>query len=139
MRKLIDAVGPLRCELELPSAWSDYFDRRGSMSMALEERRRFPRNYLRGVAALEYRQSLAALPRSEAWHAVYTKDVCRGGIAFLHSEPLYPMEQMNLALPDGKWLIIEVVRCRRIQHRCFEIGAIFATEFRELDLDEPDD
>jgi hypothetical protein len=138
MRKLIDAVGPLRCELELPSSWSDFFDRRGAMPARLEENRRFPRSYLRGVAALEYRQSLPALPRAEARHAVYTKDVSRAGIGFLHSEPLYPMEQMKLALPDGKSLIVEVVRCRRIQPRCFEIGAVFATEFRDVDLDEPE-
>ena len=136
MRKLTEAVGPLRCQLELPASWSDFFDRHGAMPALRAEKRRFPRSYLRGVAALAYRQSLPALPRAETWHAVYTKDVSRGGIAFLHSDPLYPMEQMNLALPDGKSLIVEVVRCRRIQSRCFEIGAVFASELRDVDPDD---
>ena len=136
MRKLIEAVGPLKRELELPAAWSDFFDRRGSTPASLEENRRFPRSYLLGVAALAYRQSLPTLPRAETWHAVYTKDVSRGGIGFLHSEPLYPMEQMNLALPDGKSLIIEVVRCRRVQRRCFEIGAVFVSGFRQPQTEE---
>ena len=133
IRKLVETLGPLRDGPQLPSSWSDYFERRGLMPASIEEKRRFPRSYLRGVAALQHRQSFPALPRAEAWHAVYTKDVCRGGIGFLHRQPLYPKEQMNLAFPDGKSRIVEVVRCRRIQPRCFEIGAIFATELRPLD------
>ena len=131
MQKLIEAVGPLKCEVELPSSWTDYFDRRGMMPTCLQEKRRFPRSYLRTSAALEYRQSFPALPRSATWYEVYTKDVSRGGVAFLHGEELYPMEQMSLVLPDGRLHPIEVVRCRRIQDRSFEIGAVFITGFRE--------
>jgi hypothetical protein len=88
------------------------------------------------VAALEHRQSLPALPRADTRHVVYTKDVSRGGIGFLHSEPLFPMEQFRLALPDGKSRTIEVVRCRRIQQRCFEIGAVFVSGFRQPPTEE---
>ena len=140
IRKLSESVGPLVCEVELPSSWEDFFDRRGMMPIALDEKRRFPRSYLRVSAALQYRQSFPALPRGETWHKVYTKDVCRNGVGFLHSEQLFPMEQLALVLPDGRCRRIEVVRCRRIQPRCFEIGAVFITDFRVVDvIDEPPD
>jgi hypothetical protein len=124
-------VGPIECKIELPSSWSDFFDRRGRLRGALEDKRRFPRIYLRASAAVQYRQSFPALPRPETWHKVYTKDVSRTGLGFLHSEPLYPMEQLCLVLPDGCCRRIEVVRCRRIGPRCFEIGAVFIKEFRD--------
>jgi hypothetical protein len=136
IRKLTNALGPLKCEVELPSSWTDYFHRRGTIPTRPNERRRFPRSHLRASAALQYRQSFPALPRGEDWHKVYTKDVSRAGLAFLHSEQLYPKEQMALLLPDGRSRAIEVVRCRRIQARCFEIGAIFITGFREPDADK---
>jgi len=121
----------LVCEIELPSSWKDFFDRRGMMPIPPDDRRRFPRSYLRVGAALQDRPSLPALPRSNAWHKVYAKDLCRTGVGFLHSEQLFPKEQLAIVLPDGRPRRIEVVRCRRIGRRCFEIGAIFITHFRE--------
>jgi hypothetical protein len=139
IQKLIETVGPLKCELELPSSWADYFDRRGPMPTTFQEKRRFPRSYLRTSAALQHRQSLLALPRAETWYKVYAKDVSRGGVGFLHGEQLFPLEQMNLVLPDGRSRPIEVVRCRRIQERCFEIGAVFIAGFREAGAERPAD
>jgi hypothetical protein len=134
IRKLSQMVGPLPCEVELPAAWSDFFDHRGPTPTCPRERRRFPRPYLRAMAALRHQRSLPALARSTTWHKVYTKDVSRAGVGFLHSEQLFPMEQMRLVMPDGRCRRIEVVRCRRIQERCFEIGATFISDFRETDV-----
>jgi len=129
-KQLIDLVRGLKCQVELPPSWKDFFDRSGRMLTSFDEQRRFPRSYLRTKAALEYRQSFPALARHSTWHGVYSASMSRGGMSFLHFEQLFPKEQMNLVLLDGKLRPIEVVRCRRVQERCFEIGAVFINGFR---------
>lgn len=76
-------------------------------------------------AALEYRRSLPALVREAGWLAVYTSDVSRSGCGFLHSEPLYPGEQLGLVLVNGSRHLIEIAWCRRLGPRCFAIGSRF--------------
>ena len=127
---IAEAVSQLKCEIELPSSWKDYFGRRGQLPTCMGDKRRFPRSYFRGAAALHYRQSFPALPRRDLWYRVFTKDVSRGGISFLHGEQLFPGEQMTVVLSDGRSRPVEVVRCRRIEDRCFEIGAKFIAGLR---------
>ena len=50
-------------------------------------------------------------------------NVSRDGIGLLHSEPLYPRENMRLLLLNGQLATIEIVNCRRLGPRCFEVGA----------------
>lgn len=114
------------CLVRLPPSWTDFFEKTGLVQGAMSERRRFPRINLRSKAVLQYRQTFPSLPRPSLLYTVYTKDVSRSGVAFLHGEQLYPLEQMTLILPDGKLRTIQVVRCRRIGPSCFEIGAQFA-------------
>jgi hypothetical protein len=76
-------------------------------------------------AALEYRQSLPALPRNPGWFGVYMNSLSRKGCGFFHGEQLYPGERMRLVLLTGTDLPIEVRWCRRIDENCFEIGARF--------------
>lgn len=114
------------CLVRLPPQWEDFFEKTGWVPAILPDRRRFPRVYLRTQALLVYRQTFPALPRPAIAYTVYTKDISRGGIGFLHGEQLFPSEQMILILPDGKARLIQVVRCRRIGPNCFEIGAQFA-------------
>ncbi|MCS7305623.1 MAG: PilZ domain-containing protein [Thermoguttaceae bacterium] len=114
------------CLVRLPPNWSDFFEKRGLTQGVMTERRQFPRIHLRSRAVLQYQQSFPTLPRPPFCYTVYTKDISRSGVAFLHGEQLYPCEQMILILPDGKPRKIEVVRCHRIATNCFEIGARFA-------------
>jgi hypothetical protein len=100
------------------------------MPTLADENRRFPRFYVRGLGALESCQSLPGKPRTGAWHGVYTKDISREGVGFLHSEQLYPRERMRIVLTDGVPRLMEVIHCRRIQRRCYEIGSRFVAEFR---------
>ncbi len=114
------------CLVRLPPSWTDFFEKTGLVQAALAERRQFPRINLRSRAVLQYRQTFPSLPRPAFTYTVYTKDISRSGVSFLHGEQLYPSEQMILILPDGKPRRIQVVRCRRIGPSCFEIGACFA-------------
>ncbi len=114
------------CLVRLPPTWVDFFEKSGPVQGTMSERRRFLRLNLRSAAVLQYRQTFPSLPRPALFYTVYTKDISRSGVAFLHGEQLYPSEQMILVLPDGKPRVIQVVRCHRIGPSCFEIGAHFA-------------
>ncbi|HEY2760339.1 MAG TPA: hypothetical protein VGI75_06340 [Pirellulales bacterium] len=119
-------INSFACEVEIPARLKENFERTGYMMSDQEKRRRFPRFHCRGEkkrAGLQYQSTLPALPRKMSWHNVYLNNISRGGVSFLHSEPLYPREQMQLLLPNGKLVCIEIVYCRRLEQRCYDIGA----------------
>lgn len=128
LQTLSERLASCVCDVELPSAWQDYFEQSGVMPTFDGDGRRFPRFYARRKAALEHRQSLFAKPRPIVWHGVYTKNISRQGLGFLHSEQLFPGERMRIVLSDDLLREIEVIHCRRIQRRCYEIGAKFARD-----------
>jgi hypothetical protein len=114
------------CQVELPPEERANFEKRGTAPMARDERRRYQRVHCRGYnnrAGLQYQSTLPSFPRESTWHNVYIANVSRDGIAFLHSEAIYPREQMRLLLLNGQQLSIEVVDCRRVGPRCYEVGA----------------
>ena len=84
------------------------------------------------MAALQHGTSLPALPRPVQWHKVVLCDISRSGVRFLHSEQIRPTEQMLLVMPDFKRRYVEIVRCRRLGDRYFEIGARFVKCLRLL-------
>lgn len=93
-----------------------------------ECKRRFPRRRCQGanlLVALRVGPTFPALPRLSQWWGVYLSDIGRGGVGFLHGEPLYPREQAKITLADGKLQHIEIVRCHRLGERCYSIGARF--------------
>ncbi|UCG88503.1 MAG: hypothetical protein JSW71_08165 [Gemmatimonadota bacterium] len=131
VQELVKTVGPLKCEIELPASWKDYFEKTGPLPARLDDRRRYPRYYLRVCAALQYCQTLPALPRPPTWHKILTRDMSRCGLSFLHSEVLYPRERVRVVLPGEGIGTVEIVRCTRIQRRCFETGARFVQGFQK--------
>jgi hypothetical protein len=137
--ELNDIINRLHCDIELPPSMADFFDASGILPTTVDERRRFARMDLRTFGALQYRQTFPVLDRMPGWHRVYTKDLSRGGLGFLHSEQLYPQEQMFLLLPAestettisrGQKFIVEVRRCRRLGNRCYQIGCCFVRSRR---------
>ncbi len=131
--ELIDALGACRCTVRLPKEWFDFFEKSGPVPAEFGDKRRFPRVHLRAHAALHYRQTFPSLPRPDHWYKVYTKDISRCGMAFLHGEQLFPRERMTVLLPDGSSQPLEVVRCRRVGPRCYEIGARFVATVVQSD------
>ena len=114
----------LPCSVVLPAALEADFEQQGPAPTFPGCKRRFPRFRCRGksnLIALEHRQSLPGLPRGHAWLAVYLSDFGRGGIGFLHGEPLYPRERLRVLLRDGSLRHIEIIRCERVDERCFNI------------------
>lgn len=114
------------CRVKIPSGTAPKTDKRSKAFATPDERRRYQRVYCGGYdnrIGLEYQSTLPKLPREPSWHRVYVANVSRDGVAFLHSEPLYPREQMRLLLHDGHIVSVEIIDCRRIGTNCFEIGA----------------
>ena len=79
-----------------------------------------------------YRQK-AILTHNGRHAAVYTKDIARRGLCFLHSQQLLPLEEVSLSLPTGDRVRLVVRRCRRKQDNCFECGAEIHEVTHELD------
>jgi hypothetical protein len=130
LQRLIKVVGPLKFSVQLPDDPEQYFSAVGAVPSVSEDQRRYLRTQLRVVAALQYRRSLPALKRANQWYKIVMRDISRSGVSFLHSEQVFPTEQLMLVMPDCKPRCIEVMRCRRLNESCYEIGANFIQKFR---------
>jgi hypothetical protein len=127
-RDLVPWIHSLPCEVVLPLKLRDRFEKTGAGPSMPGDARVSCRVSCRGKihrAALEYAQTFPVLPRLPAWHGVLTTDLSRHGCGFLHSEPLYPGERMQLVLLTGLRRTIEIAWCRRLDERCFAVGAKF--------------
>ncbi|HEY2883343.1 MAG TPA: hypothetical protein VGJ15_12935 [Pirellulales bacterium] len=121
-----ELIGSFPCLVELPEELRANFEKHGVMPFNENDRRRYPRVFCRSRrnrAGLEYRTTISRLVRESVWHNVYITNVSRDGIGLLHSEPLYPRENMRLLLLNGQLATIEIVNCRRLGPHCFEVGA----------------
>jgi hypothetical protein len=124
-QRLSDELARLPCQVNLPVPVEEFLEKVGRTPRDWDEQRRFSRFYNRGFALLAYEQTFPTLPRPAARFAVYTRDVSREGMGLLHSEQLFPRERMAIVMHDGVPRAFEVVWCRRVQERCYEIGARF--------------
>lgn len=89
------------------------------------EQRQSPRASLRRRGAMQVSQTLPALTRADAPGGILVRDVSRRGLQFLFDEQLFPGEQLKIWLPETE-LRGEVIRCRRLGPRCYEIGVRLA-------------
>ena len=94
-----------------------FFEMHGPMPLYHENKRGYHRHYMRGKALLK---------RGETTLGTYTKDISRKGIGLLSPIPLLPLERVDLILPNGSTLYLEMARCRRVDKNCFDCGARFA-------------
>lgn len=112
----------IACRLQLPEQWAEtYFSETGALPTTFDERRSFTRYRLRGKAILELESTIPTIPRRPQKHLVFTYDVARGGLAFLHTEQLYPSEIGRLWLPTQK-VVVQVARCQYLTETCYLVG-----------------
>lgn len=121
-RGLSKLLETCECDLAVPSEWLDHPTRRGVIQPIPDDRRRYIRHYFNCQSVLEYDETFSSIPREHTIAQVMTRDISRSGIAFLHSEQLFPGERVSLWLPIGKRSYV-VERCIEHNDRCFEIGA----------------
>jgi len=125
---LRDVIASLPCSVQLPTGIEASLQRRGSAPACPDERRRTQRVAVEGgglLAALEYHQTFAAVPRRPGWHRLRVADLSARGIGFFHGEQLFPGERMRIVLLTGDCRTIEMARCLRLGPRCYRIGARF--------------
>jgi hypothetical protein len=117
--------GTYRCRVLIPEAARRILEKKGATPTLEGDGRRFPRHRTRGWAVLEYQSTFAALQRPAESHAVLLVDLSRGGVGFLHSEQLFPLEQMCLTLHNNRSRTITIMHCRRLGDCCYLIGGEF--------------
>jgi len=122
---LNEVTDRLPCRVALPEEWVDFFDQSGPLPSGPTDVRKRPRYYYRETMAIRYRQTFPTLYRNSCWYTVYTRDLSRSGLSFLHFEQLFPGERFVALLPGDKEAAIEVMRCQRVQDFCFIVGARF--------------
>lgn len=116
-------LNELVCRVQIPEEWSSsYFSENGVLPTAWNERRRFVRHCYRAKCVLELQSTLPAIDRRPGFFAVYSRDISRNGISFLHVAELFPDERCRLWLPTQQ-VALRVARCRRYNSQCFLIGA----------------
>jgi hypothetical protein len=128
LSKLLDTC---ECDLAVPSEWKDRLSKQGVIKEIRNDRRKHVRHHFSRRAVLEFDQTFPSIPREPTLAQVVTSNVSRQGIAFLHSEQLYPGEQITLWLPIGK-LAYVVERCVEHNDNCYEIGAKLAGKTLEV-------
>jgi hypothetical protein len=100
----------------IPERMTDFFERKGPTPVRNADRRAYRRFYLRGKAILR---------SDEKFLGVYTVDASRKGIRFFSPIQLLPKLHVWLQLPNVQEFEVEIVRCCRLEERCYDCGAIF--------------
>lgn len=119
---LTNLLERIECGVEIPEQWAErYFTEEGIEPTSYDERRRFVRFRLRTKAIMKVEGSYPAFPRTDDYYAVYTCDIGRGGLGFLHTEQLLPGELCELWLTTRQ-MKVEVTRCRYHNEKCYQIG-----------------
>lgn len=124
-RSAAELIAALPCNVELPAELRKNFERHGAVCFE-GDRRRYPRVYCRSEnnrAAMQHQKAFPHLKREAGWQSVYITDLSRDGVGLLHCEALYPCERVRLIMLSGKAVEVEIVSCRRLHARCFEVGA----------------
>lgn len=124
-------------QLVIPSQLRDSLTKRGPTPPSPNDLRKYVRYHFNGLSVLEVAQTFPSIPREKRVARVVTRNVSRGGIAFLHSEQLFPGEEVTMWLPSGKFRYV-VVRCIAHHPRCYEIGAdaTQAAASQQIDLQQ---
>lgn len=125
---LEDLRPPSKCEIRLPPNWNEEI-LQGPLPTCHNDSRRFPRFHYRVRATLQCQETFPALSYPNEHYVVYTKDISREGLNFLHAEQLFPRQEICISLPDEAERHLQVVRCCQLDERCFLIGARFSVEF----------
>ena len=111
--------------LEIPESHAAILLREGFLPPYMGDLRRFPRRCMNVEATLQLGEGLPGFRRTQEHHAVKVIDLSRGGIGFLHSDQLYPGEEVNVVLTNAKTVKVEIRWCRRLGPKCYQLGGRF--------------
>ena len=103
----------------IPPDWADFFSRSGPLPQHFECRRSHPRFFLPAKALLTAKARI---------FAGYVKDISRSGVGILAPVQFLPLEHVGISLADGRHFQVDIARCVRIEHNCWECGTRFLGE-----------
>jgi hypothetical protein len=110
------------CDLAVPAEWRYSLGADGAIPSIPNDQRSSVRHRFSEWAVLEYDETFSSIPRKHTTAQVLTRDISRFGIAFFHSDQLFPGERVALWLSVGERSFV-VQRCVQQNENCFEIGA----------------
>ena len=89
------------------------------------EQRQSPRIEHRRRGAMQVADPIPAIRRTATPDGILVRDVSRRGMRFLFDQQLFPGEKLRIWLPEAE-LRGDVMRCRRLGPRCYEVGVRLA-------------
>ena len=113
----------LNWKIAIPEEWSDYFEVTGRPAVFADDQRLNQRLGIRICRVMWFEKSIPIRPRTNAPVGIYTRDFSRQGTGFISLCEIYLEEQVRIVLPTF-WVQVRVARTRRINSRCYEVGAI---------------
>jgi hypothetical protein len=120
-------------KIELPPQLKNFFEEKGYTDSTLFESRKNGRLRIRAAGELVLSKTLPSLPRKEKEFLVLIKDVSQRGVCLLTHKQLFPEESFILNF-NSRIIEARIVRCRRLNQRCFECGAEIKS-FRNLEAE----
>lgn len=107
----------------LPACLNSFFAERGYLMSTPNEERSHARLNVRceGYIRIHVADAMTVL-HSVTHGTVLVKDLSKSGVALLYHKQIFPGESFDV-LFHGRIISATAVRCRRIDVRCYEIGA----------------
>ena len=130
--KLEQLLQSISWNIQIPEAWSGFFEDTGRPAVFADDQRHNQRIKIRTAGIMWFEKSIPIRPRTTDPLGIYTRDFSRKGAGFLSPCEIYPEEEIRIVLPTF-WVQVRVARARRINSRCYEIGAVLLLQ-HEPDL-----
>jgi PilZ domain len=118
-----ELVESVEWTIELPQAWENYFSERGECNPHFGYGRRNRRIKARSYGLMHFDKAWRLVERPEKVVGIYTKDFSTRGCGIVLPMQVYPEEVVRVILPTF-WLSLRIVRCCRLNERCFEAGGV---------------
>lgn len=109
--------------VQLPPHMANFFNEQGYAASTFSENRSHARLRVRCEAILrsEYIPPFAKTRRKAS--RVLINDISRSGISIFVHEQMWPSERFSVEI-HGRFVSALVVRCRKVAHCCFDVGAM---------------
>lgn len=125
--KLEQLIHSIDWKIEIPAEWTDYFEDTGRPAAFADDQRHNQRLKIRTCGILWFEKAIPIRSRKKTPMGIYTRDFSRQGTGFLSPCEIYPEEQVRIVLPTF-WVQLRVARARRINAKCYEIGAVLSRQ-----------
>lgn len=114
--------------IQLPDPWDDFFTEHGEGNQFVGDVRQHRRLKARSYGVAWIGQAWAAVERPAGPLGIYTRDFSQRGCGLLAPVEIYPEEVIRVVLPTF-WMTLQVVRCRRVNGNCYDVGSALVRQY----------